>query len=149
MKYDSQKHHRKSIRIPDYDYSQPGLYYVTICTNNRELLFGDINNGEIVLNEYGDIVSKTWQCLSEQYQYIQLYEWIIMPNHLHGIIENCGDCSGGSRTAPTVTKIKPLGRIIGTFKTVSTKQINTINNTPGQKLWQRNYWEHLPREIKY
>jgi len=102
----------------------------------------------MILNEYGTIISETWQWLSEQYQYIQLHEWIIMPNHLHGIIEYCAVGRGGSRTAPTITKRKPLGRIIGAFKTVSTKQINKIQNTPGNKLWQRNYWEHVIRDEK-
>ncbi len=146
MKYDPDFHHRRSIRIPRYDYSSPGMYFITICTNNRELLFGDIVDGEMVLNEYGNIISETWQWLDVHYKFIQLHEWIIMPNHLHGIIEYCADCRGGSRIAPTVTKIKPLGRIIGVFKTVSTKQINNINKTPGQKLWQRNYWEQVIRD---
>ena len=141
------KHHRKSIRIPGYDYSQEGHYFVTICMNHRELLFGDIVDGEMVLNEFGKIIAETWQWLAKQYVYINLDESVIMPNHLHGIVEFMNDCSrGGSRTSPTDTKRKPLGRIIGAFKTVSTKRINQIQNTLGLKLWQRNYWEHVIRD---
>ena len=148
MKYDSQIHHRKSVRIPGYDYTQDGWYFVTICTHNHNVLLGNVVNGEMVLNEYGQIVSKIWKWLPEQYKYIKLHEWIIMPNHLHGIIEYHNDGRGGSRTAPTDIKIKPLGRIIGAFKTVSTKHINKIQNTPGHKLWQRNYYEHIIRNEK-
>jgi REP element-mobilizing transposase RayT len=146
MYYNFEIHHRRSIRIPDYDYSQPGYYFVTICTYNKECLFGRIVDGKMVLNEDGKIISKTWLWLSEQYTYIRLHEWIIMPNHLHGIIEYRDDCRGGSRTAPTVIKYKPLGRIIGAFKTVSTNRINTIQNTSDSRLWQRNYWEHVIRD---
>ena len=148
MKYDSQIHHRKSVRIPGYDYAQDGWYFVTICTHNHNVLLGDVVNGEMVLNEYGQIVSKIWKWLPEQYKYIKLHEWIIMPNHLHGIIEYHNDGRGGLRTAPTDIKIKPLGRIIGAFKTVSTKHINKIQNTPGHKSWQRNYYEHIIRNEK-
>ena len=148
MKYNPDIHHRKSVRIPGYDYAQDGWYFVTICTHNHNVLLGNVVNGEMVLNEYGQIVSKIWKWLPEQYKYIKLHEWIIMPNHLHGIIEYHNDGRGGARTAPTDIKIKPLGRIIGAFKTVSTKHINKIQNTPGHKLWQRNYYEHIIRNEK-
>ncbi|MEJ2277610.1 MAG: transposase, partial [Candidatus Lokiarchaeota archaeon] len=80
MYYNFEIHHRRSIRIPDYDYSQPGYYFVTICTYNKECLFGRIVDGKMVLNEDGKIISKSWLWLSEQYTYIRLHEWIIMPN---------------------------------------------------------------------
>jgi putative transposase len=155
MQYNPEKHYRRSICIPDYDYSQAGWYFVTICVQNRESWFEDVVDGKMALNEFGMIISESWRCLADHYEYIHLHEWIIIPNHLHGIIEYCADGRGDSRIAPTVITRKPLGRIIGAFKTVSTKQINNIQNTPGQKLWQRNYgeshafrrWEHLPCEI--
>ena len=146
MKYHPAIHNRHSIRIPGYDYSQQGSYFVTVCVQNKECLFGNVVDGKMVLNEFGYIISETWQWLATQYKYILLHEWIIMPNHLLGIIEFCVDRWGGSRTAPTETKCKPLGRIIGAFKTVSTKRINKIQNTPGRKLWQRNYYEHVVRD---
>jgi len=116
MVYDPEKHHRRSIRIPEYDYSQAGNYFVTVCVNHRELLFGDVIDRKMVLNEYGIIISETWQRLSEQYQYIHLHEWIIMPNHIHGIIEYCADGRGDSRIAPTLTKRKPLGPYYWCFR---------------------------------
>ena len=153
---------RRSIRLQDYDYSQPGAYYVTICALDRKCLFGDVRGGKMALNELGEIVAESWQWLERQYEHVEIDEWVVMPNHLHGIIvitdcrdgsrgdEPCLDESGrgGSRTAPTGSdqpKRKPLGRLIGAFKTVSTKRVNEIYNTPGAKLWQRNYYEHIIR----
>jgi putative transposase len=152
MKYNPDIHRRRSIRLKGYAYSQRGAYFVTICTRNRECLFGDIADGEMGLNEYGRIARESWEWLSRQYGYIDIDEWVVMPNHLHGILivnADCrggSQCKGGSRTAPTETiKRKSLGRLIGAFKTVSSKQINQTRNTPGHPVWQRNYYEHIIR----
>jgi len=150
MSFDSDIHHRRSIRLAGYDYSQMGAYFVTICTRERRCLFGDVVDGEMRLNPYGAIVTSAWQWLAGQYPYVALDECVVMPNHLHGIIEilDCDrgvdSCRGGSRTAPT-KKRKPLGRIIGAFKTVSTKRINKMRHTPAVTVWQRNYYEHIIR----
>ena len=143
-KYDPNIHHRRSIRLPGYDYSQEGWYFVTICTYRHKCLFGKFVNKKIQLYRYGRVVDKCWKWLAEQYDYVQLDGYVVMPNHLHGIIIIR---RGGSRTAPTgnTQTYKPLSRIIGAFKTVSTKKINIIRNTPGHKLWQRNYYEHIIR----
>ncbi|MBI2303514.1 MAG: transposase [Chloroflexi bacterium] len=147
MAQDPARHHRRSIRLKGYDYSQAGAYFVTLCTQDRACIFGVVVNGEVQLNEYGRKVADCWLWLAEQYPYIHLDEWVVMPNHIHGIMVTIADCRGGSRTAPTVTsKRKPLGRLIGAFKTVSTKHINDIRTTPGAKLWQRNYYEHIIRD---
>ena len=140
---DESSKRRRSIRLEGYDYSQPGGYFVTICTRNRECLFGEIVDGNIRLNDLGRGIATCWQWLAEQYPYIQLDEWIVMPNHFHGIMLIMNERRGGSRTAPT--KQKPLGRLIGAFKTVSTKQINEYRDTPHAPLWQRNYYEHVIR----
>ena len=151
MKYDPAKHHRRSIRLKGYDYSQAGYYFVTICCYQRQRLFGKIVNGAMQLNQYDEIVAETYQWLSLRYPYVHLDEWIIMPNHFHGIIVLTDKPRrGGSGTAPTQTiapepKRKPLGRLIGAFKTVSTKQINIIRSAPGTPVWQRNYYEHIIR----
>jgi len=96
----------------------------------------------MVLKDAGRVVAGTWQWLEQQYDYVDLDEWTVMPNHFHGIVVL--GCRGGSRTAPT-GKRKPLGRLIGAFKTVSTKQINEMRNTSGAKLWQRGFYEHIIR----
>jgi REP element-mobilizing transposase RayT len=146
VKFDPQMHHRRSIRLKDYDYSQPGAYFVTMVTWQRRVLFGDVVDGEMVLNEFGKIVSEKWQWLEIQYDYIELGAWVVMPNHFHGILIIHENRGGGSRSAPTPIKRKSLGGLIGAFKTVSTKQINMIRNTEGQPLWQRNYYEHIIRD---
>ena len=118
---------------------------MTICTQNRECLFGEITDGKMVLNDDGRMVADSWEWLAEQYDHVSLDDCVVMPNHLHGIIVIIDGFRGGSRTAPT-GKRKSLGRLIGAFKTVSTKQINQIRKTPGAKLWQRNYYEHIIRD---
>ena len=140
MVYDPQKHRRRSIRLKGYDYSQAGAYFVTICTQNRESLLGEIVGGEMILNAYGRVVAVCWVWLAKQYPYVELDEWVMMPNHAHGIVILSGG-RGGSRTAPT----KSLGRLVGAFKTVSTKRINQMRHTPGAAVWQRNYYEHIIR----
>ena len=144
MRYDLERHHRRSIRLKGYDYTQAGAYFVTIVTQGRECLFGEIVEGEVRLNPLGEIVGESWRWLGMQYDYVELDEWRIMPNHLHGIIVIIDDGRGGSRTAPTV-KRKPIGRLVGAFKTVSTKRINEHRGTPGVRVWQRNYYEHIIR----
>jgi len=144
MKFDPKIHHRRSIRLQGYDYSQAGAYFVTIVAWQREMLFGEIMDGMMKLNEFGRIVSEKWQWLEMQYEYVELGEWVIMPNHFHGILV-IHDGRGGSRSAPTPIKRKPLGGLIGAFKTISTKQINLLRGTEGQFVWQRNYYERIIR----
>jgi len=86
MKYNPQIHHRRSIRLQDYDYSSEGAYFVTMCTQNRECLFGEIVNGQMILNEHGKIVEQCWNDLPNHYDNIELDAYVIMPNHFHGII---------------------------------------------------------------
>ncbi len=100
MKYNSQIHHRRSIRLKRYDYSQAGVYFVTICVQNRECLFGDIANRRMRLNVAGRIVADEWMKSAEIRDRIELDEWVMMPNHFHGIVwVNMG--RGTARRAPT------------------------------------------------
>jgi len=86
LKYNPHIHHRRSIRLQDYDYSSEGAYFVTMCTQNRECLFGEIVNGEMILNEYGKIVEQCRNDLPNHYDNIALDAYVIMPDHFHGII---------------------------------------------------------------
>jgi REP element-mobilizing transposase RayT len=138
------KQDRRSIRLKGYDYSQAGVYFVTVCTRNRKCLFGEVVDGEMRLNNCGGMVADSWEWLMRQYDYVKLDEWMIMPNHMHGIIVISDDGRGGSRTAPT-EKRKPVGRLIGAFKTVSNKRINELRGTSGATVWQRNYFERVIR----
>ena len=173
MKYNRQIHHRRSIRLQGYDYSQNGAYYVTLCTQNRECLFGEIVKGEMILNEYGKIVEQCWNNLSNHYDNIELDAYVIMPNHFHGIIlitdtvDNVGAIhelplhelplhESPIHESPIQSPIQSpqqrrkmlLPKIIGRFKMNSAKQINLMRNTPGISVWQRNYYEHIIRNNK-
>jgi REP element-mobilizing transposase RayT len=125
---------------------------VTVCTVNRQCCFGDIVDGQIYLTDVGQIVERTLLELPSTFPHVELDCWVIMPNHVHIIViltdapEGGSQRKGGSRTAPT--RRKPLGRVIGAFKTMSSKQINRIQDTGGERVWQRNYYEHIIRDEK-
>jgi len=161
MKYNPQIHHRRSIRLQDYDYSSEGAYFVTMCTQNRECLFGEIVNGEMILNEYGKIVEQCWNDLPNHYDNIELDAYVIMPDHFHGIIfivsvdsvnaiDSVDSVSVGAiHELPRLRRRKMLlPKIVGRFKMNSAKQINLMRNTPGISVWQRNYYEHIIRNDK-
>ncbi len=156
VRYDPAKHHRRSIRLPGYDYTQPGAYFVTICTHNREPLFGRVVNGEMVLNAWGRIVWEEWFRTAQVRPYVELFEdeFVVMPNHIHGIIWIVRDTVGAQRrcapTKPggvTPNNVAPgsLGAIVRAFKSAVTKRINALRGTPGARVWQRNYYEHIIR----
>ena len=141
MKYNPQNHHRRSIRLKGYDYSLPGEYYITMVTQNRENLFGDIIDDKVVLSEAGEMVQKTWKILASRFQNIRLDESIIMPNHFHSIIM-------------IIEKtFASIGDIVGTFKSITTHEyIVGVKNSGwppfDTRLWQRNYWERIIRNEK-
>lgn len=140
---------RRSIRLQGYDYSQAGAYFLTLCTQNREHLFGEIINGEMRLNEAGRMVADEWIKTAEIRAEIELDEWVVMPNHFHGILVLTTNV-GAIHESPlhmTVSQRRNMAvpKIIGRFKMVSSKRINKSRQTPGAKLWQRNYWEHIVR----
>ncbi|HOU12729.1 MAG TPA: hypothetical protein PKZ84_06400, partial [Anaerolineae bacterium] len=85
-KYNPQIHHRRSIRLKEYDYTRQGVYFVTICTYRREHLFGEVVDGKMVLNPFGRVVATYWQRLPRHFPRVQLGAWVVMPNHVHGII---------------------------------------------------------------
>lgn len=151
MTYNPCKHHRRSIRLKKYDYSQKGAYFVTICTNQKKCVLGGVEDSGIVLNEIGQIVQKTWTKLSMYYTGVDIDKFVVMPNHLHGIIiltDYCRGgvtppCSMGEATSPL--REPTLGQIVAHFKYRTTKSINQISNTLGNRIWQRNYYEHIIR----
>ena len=143
-------HHRRSIRLRHYEYSRPGAYFVTICTDQRECLFGHISDGKIVLNDTGRSVRYVWENLPSRFPSIALDSFVIMPNHIHGIIEIVGAAlalppnpavhkKGAASGAPT------LGDVIRAFKSISAIRVNHLLSRYGQPLWQRNYYEHIIR----
>jgi len=152
MKYDPQNHHRHSIRLKDYDYSQAGGYFITICTHNRECLLGEIENGQMMLNEYGRIVMREWSKTDKIRTDVQLDNFVVMPNHIHGIIVICRGVLQYAPTEYTPSSFKPpsqtIGAIVRGFKSAVAKQINRLRNTLGAPVWQRNYYEHIIRNEK-
>ena len=138
MQHRSQRHARRSIRLPSYDYSRAGAYFVTLCIQGRECLLGEVVNDRVELSDMGHFVKEAWEGLAMQYSYVELDEYVVMPNHLHGVIVI-------SSETPSVTERKSLGRVIGAFKTISTKQINSMRSISGQSIWQRSYYEHIIR----
>ncbi len=166
MKYNPKKHHRHSIRLKYYDYSSPGAYFITICTKNRACLFGNIVNGKMILNEYGKIAHDEWLKTEIIRPRVKLDSFVIMPNHIHGIIILNDDicyCRGTLQRAPTTQRAptfeqfgKPtsdsIPTIVRLFKSATTKRINEYRNTPTVSVWQRNYYEHIIRnntELKH
>jgi len=133
---------RRSIRIPDYDYSQEGMYFVTICAQDRECLFGEIDDEEMILNGDGKIVDEVWNILSDRFP-IHLDYYQIMPNHLHGIIEITNNRA--IRESPLQRSI--LSQCIGYFKMNTTKKIHSVgaHHDAPIKIFQRNYYEHVIR----
>ena len=142
-------HRRRSIRLKGYDYTQPGAYFVTICTHGRAMLFGRVVDGEMALNAYGEIVREEWFRTAQVRPYVELFpdEFVVMPNHIHGIVWIVG---ATRRVAPTNGHPHgpvpgSLGAIIGQFKSIVTKRINALRGTPGAPVWQRNYYEYIIR----
>lgn len=145
MKYNPEIHHRRSIRLKGYDYSQAGLYFITICTQHRQCLFGRVAKGEMGMNDAGEMVTQQWHDLTNRFNQIELHEFIVMPNHCHGIIE----MTGGVPLVGTLTGMT-VGNIVGAFKSLTTNAyIKGVNQRGWEvfngKLWQRNYYERIIR----
>jgi len=150
MSFDPEKHHRRSVRLQGYDYAQVGAYFVTIVTQGRECLFGDVMDGEMVLNEYGQIIVGEWERTADIRPNVSLDVFIAMPNHIHGIIM-IADGRGTLQRAPTTERFgqptsNSIPTIIRLFKSVTTKRINEVRGRPGGAVWQRNYYEHIIRD---
>jgi REP element-mobilizing transposase RayT len=157
---------RQSIRLKNYDYSQPGYYFITICTQDRIHRFGKIIDEKMRLNAAGEIVADEWEKTPIMRKNIQLDEWIIMPNHFHAIITVGARCTrppnntrpltengrtvngrtvnGRMQSAPTDSQVV-LGDIVRGFKSSVTKRVRQLPNMNDTRLWQRNYWEHIIR----
>ncbi|MEQ8947573.1 MAG: transposase [Balneola sp.] len=153
---------RQSMRLQGYDYSSPGFYFITMCTNRKEYVFGDVTNGKMHMNEYGVVAHHEWFKTELIRDNIRLDEFVVMPNHVHGIIEIIDKTPivGANRDSPLPNKIginnsfykskfespsNNLGAIVRGYKSAVTKQINQIRKTPGTKIWQRGYYDHIIR----
>jgi len=139
MPHNLDAHHRRSIRLRGYDYSLPGAYFITICTDNRKLFLEPEPTKQIVCD--------VWNELPDHYPHVRLDAFVIIPNHIHGIIV-LTDVGAGLRPAPTpsvCTRRHGLPEIVRAFKSFSSRRLNAHFGTPGARLWQRNYYEHVIR----
>ena len=151
VKYDPTRHHRRSIRLPAYDYTQPGAYFLTVVTHQRQCLFGEIVDGQVLVSGYGEAVGQEWLRSTQIRREIQLDAFVVMPNHIHAIV-----IVGAHGRAPLHRAPLPraplhrsphsLGSFVAGFKSAVTKRINELRGTPGLTVWQRNYYEHIIRD---
>ena len=166
-KYDPQRHHRRSIRLPDYDYSQPGAYFITMVTYQRDCLFGNIVDGKMHLSAMGQIAEEHWRLIPEHFPQVELGAYVIMPNHVHGIIiingrsnasafdrrgttMSCPDISCPDVSCPDVAREKfgkpvrgSIPTIVRSYKASVTRRIQRERNATA--IWQRNYYERVIR----
>jgi REP element-mobilizing transposase RayT len=165
MPYNKNIHHRRSIRLKGYDYSQAGLYFITICVQDRKCLFGKIADGVMVLNDAGKMADNEWGKIPGRFTNVQLHEYIVMPNHFHAIMkivgatlvvapnnETVGDeKEKGQPQGIAPTNAKTVGDMVGAFQSIATVEyIRGVKQLGWQpfngKLWQRNYYEHIIRD---
>ncbi len=168
MLYKADKHHRRSLRLSGYDYTQVGAYFVTVCTQDRASIFGEVINEEMQLNQAGPMVDRWWKELEQKFPNVITDTHIVMPNHFHGIVilkdgkqpvPNAGAdlcVCPGRHTEPVLSENQgahtgaPLPRIVQWFKTMTTNEyirgVNHLNwPTFQRRLWQRNYYERVIR----
>ena len=165
---------RRSIRLLGYDYTQPGAYFVTICAHERQHLFGEVVDGQMRLSSAGRVVDWYWRRLPQHFPHVRLDAHMVMPNHAHvilWIVDAVGATHSPTISGQTVNVVptdgpdqtqrvlgnasSPLrpngpapgsvGAIIGNFKSVTTRRINKMNHTPGDPVWQRNFYERIVR----
>lgn len=143
---------RRSLRLKGYDYSQPGAYFITLCTHKRKCILGEVVDDEMRLNDAGRLVETEWLNTAKVRSYINLDAFIVMPNHFHAILFIQGKAGATHRVAPTGDKScggpepASIGAIVGQFKSRVTKEINSWRGSSTGSLWQRNYYEHVVRD---
>ncbi|MCL5005830.1 MAG: transposase [Acidobacteria bacterium] len=153
-------HHRRSLRLRGYDYSLPGAYFVTICTHKKQHLLGQVVEGGMCRSEFGKVVELYWRDLEHRYPQVRQDAFVVMPNHVHGLIEIATPEPARSGSWPTTSggairelplrerrRGMALSKIVGRFKMTAAKRVNEIRRTPGAAVWQRNYYEHIIRNL--
>ena len=128
---------RKTNRLTKYDYGQPGFYFVTVCTSQRKEYFGVAENGKMVLNDAGKMAENIWKRTPERYKNVQLDQFVIMPNHMHGIVV--------IQEVVQTPGLRPsLSQIVGSYKNVASKEIRS----QGLKdfAWQPSFYDHVIRK---
>jgi putative transposase len=168
VRYEPERHHRRSVRLRQYDYAQAGAYFVTICVQGRECLLGEVVSAAVVLSPFGRMADNWWNDLPRRFPDLDLDGWVVMPNHMHGIVvlsEPVAQTTNGEpltvegRETPPLP-VRPavgagsprprrrptLGQVVAYFKYQSTKSVNQARSTPGGRFWQRSYYDHIIRD---
>jgi len=154
MPFDPQKHHRQSIRLKGYDYTQPGMYFVTFCVRERVCELGEIRDGEMMFSLLGRVIFDFWGQVPVHFPGVEVDTFVVMPNHVHAIItiiDRRGDVSSpknlplaqGGETPPL--QGATLGKIVAYYKYQTTVQINALRDNISTPFWQRGYYEHIVR----
>jgi REP element-mobilizing transposase RayT len=168
MPYNPQIHHRRSLRLKGYDYSKAGLYFITICCQDKQFLFGDVKDSKMELNDAGKGADQCWIDIPKHFPDAVLHEYVIMPNHVHGIVELLDGTENGGMSIGAVNLLpkkiraedvlpqqenqyqkmipRSIGAIVKGYKVCVTKWMRA--NTTIQDVWQRNYYEHIIRDEK-
>ena len=136
MRFDPEKHHRRSIRLPEYDYAGPGAYFVTICTQGRVCLFGEVVNHTMVPNDAGRMLQTAWDELPDRFPGVDIDAFVVMPNHIHGIIALTAPVGAplvgaqssaameigvGTAGQGATTRVAPtLGDVVGAYESLTT-----------------------------
>jgi putative transposase len=135
---------RRSIRLKGFDYSPGGLYFVTICAERHKRIFGRVFNGVVALEPAGAAVRDVWLNLDKRFASAAFLDFVIMPNHFHGIVAIVDSLPrrGAASSAPTARSLT-LSKIIRAFKSLSAIEVNRVLGRRGGSVWQRNFWEHI------
>ncbi len=138
----------KSIRLPGYDYSQPGTYFITICAHQKALIFGEIRQGTVQLSRLGELAQQGLGELSRTFTRMHLDAFVVMPNHIHLLNEKDGDASPNPKPGPEAFG-KPVAGSIPTivrmYKASVIRKVNMLRDRPPSQVWHRNYYEHVVR----
>ncbi len=153
MPYDPRRHHRHSIRLKGYDYSLSGAYFITVCVHHGQCVLGEIHDTAMRLSPYGSIVAASWESLLDHYPFIELDAFVVMPNHVHGVVALVNaptdtlpiEDTGLESAPPRNVHRHGLPEIVRAFKSFSARRINESKGIQGQPVWQRNYYEHIIR----
>ncbi len=140
---------RRSNRLKDYDYAQAGAYFLTICTSRRACLLGEVLDGAMVLNRFGRIVEEEWLASGLIRREITLDRFVVMPNHVHGIVFIAEAHQAATANGPPLLygpSARSVGAFVAGFKSAATSRINTLRSARGTRVWQRNYYEHVIRD---
>ena len=149
-RYNPDIHHRRSVRLKGFNYSQTGAYFVTICTRDRVCFLGQIVDGTMTLSATGLIVEEIWNSLPGRFRGVNIDAFVVMPNHIHGIVLVGAQFVAPEASRPdeppkdAMNRAPTLGECVRTFKAASTRLIRVGGNE--EFAWQRNYYEHLIRD---